>query len=73
MRGPVVSPPRTDDKDRGHLQVAGVRAGLWSIRTVVEVDKVRKVCASLAPEDEEQADSIATVHPLGPPKGGDWQ
>lgn len=35
MRGPVVSQPGTDDKDTEHLQVASLRASLWSIRTVV--------------------------------------
>lgn len=58
-------PPGTDDKDRGHLLVASLRAGLWSIRTVVEVDKVRRVCACLVPEDEEQ---VGTLKPLSTPQ-----
>lgn len=39
----------------GHPQGASLSAGVWTIRSVVEVDLVRRACACLTPEDEEQA------------------
>lgn len=53
-RGSVVFPPWADDKDRGHLQVASLSIGLWTVRTLVEVDMVKRACTCLTPEDEEQ-------------------
>lgn len=41
VRGSVVSPPQADDKDRGDPQAVSLRAGLWSVRIVLEVDQVR--------------------------------